>query len=306
MATPTIYRSSDTSAPVLTGQVGSLVALLDACLVNGYGARAAAGWTKPFSGTNAASYLSGGTPQFYLDVNDNGASTVVEADVRGYEAMTAVGTGTNPFPTVAQQAAPGLVIRKSATADTTSRGWVLVADNQTFHLFILTGDTANRYMCYSFGLFYSMKTGDAYRCIILAHTSGGVNATGLDNNALAAGVSSTFTGSYVPRVMAGTGTAVNAPLLGVATSLLVLPANGPNAADGNIYLSRLFISSNAGLDGIRGYMRGLYQIITAVGLNDGDTFTGTGDFAGRTFLVLNRGSSGTYFAIETSAWDSST
>jgi hypothetical protein len=30
-----VYRSTDASAPVLTGQVGSLTALLDAVLVNG-------------------------------------------------------------------------------------------------------------------------------------------------------------------------------------------------------------------------------------------------------------------------------
>lgn len=33
-----IFRSTDTGAPVLRGQVGDMIALLDACLVNGYGA----------------------------------------------------------------------------------------------------------------------------------------------------------------------------------------------------------------------------------------------------------------------------
>ena len=42
MTAPTIYRSTDASAPVLTGEVGKLVDLLDACLVNGYGAKSAA------------------------------------------------------------------------------------------------------------------------------------------------------------------------------------------------------------------------------------------------------------------------
>ncbi|WP_297486902.1 MULTISPECIES: hypothetical protein [Pseudomonadota] len=37
--TVTIYSSKDASAPALTGIAGSLVAVLDACLVNGYGTK---------------------------------------------------------------------------------------------------------------------------------------------------------------------------------------------------------------------------------------------------------------------------
>ena len=35
--TVTVYRYDDTSAPTLTGSAGALVALLRACLVDGYG-----------------------------------------------------------------------------------------------------------------------------------------------------------------------------------------------------------------------------------------------------------------------------
>src|SRR5690348_12633571 len=131
MSAPVVYSSSDTGAPVLTGQAGSLIAVLDACLVNGYGTQTAAGWTKAFSGTNKADYRMAGGNQFYLDVDDSAAQTAAgkEANVRGYEAMTALATGTNAFPTTTQFAAPGQVIRKSATADATSRGWILVADD---------------------------------------------------------------------------------------------------------------------------------------------------------------------------------
>jgi hypothetical protein len=51
-----VYRSTDASAPVLTGQVGSLTALLDAILVNGYGALTAAGWTIAQTTTNKRGY----------------------------------------------------------------------------------------------------------------------------------------------------------------------------------------------------------------------------------------------------------
>lgn len=304
MTAPIVYTSSDASAPVLTGQVGSLVGVLDACLVNGYGSKSAAGWTKAFTATNKGSYL--GSAGHYLDVDDSGAGAggAQEANVRGYEAMTAVGTGTNPFPTTAQAAAPGLFIRKSVTADGTARGWVVVADGTTFHLFILSGDTVGRYQSFSFGRFYSFQSGDAYRTAILGHTTtGGGSSTGLDTNTLASSASSTTSGVYVARTYTGSGTSTSAGMCGFSTTVSS-PWNGPNPPDGNVYVSRLFLSESSIL---RGYIRGLYQIITASGLNDGDTFTGaTGtDFAGRTFLVLNRARSGGYYAIETSAWDSS-
>jgi hypothetical protein len=43
MLAPAIYRSTDTNAPVLFGGGGSLITLLDAILVNGYGSGFASG-----------------------------------------------------------------------------------------------------------------------------------------------------------------------------------------------------------------------------------------------------------------------
>jgi len=307
MPAPVVYKSSDTSAPTLSGTTGSLVALLDACLVNGYGSKSAAGWTKAFSATNKGSYL--GSAGHYLDVDDSGAGSGVakEANVRGYEAMTAVATGTGPFPTTSQAASPGLYVRKSATADATSRGWVLIADGTTFHFFALTGDGPGFYAGFSFGRFYSFKTGDTYRSCIFAHTAtGSATSTGPEITALQTSITGTTSGLYAPRIAAGTGTSTNQGLLGFSTSVLSSPGTGPNPTDGNVYISRLFVADGGSGDGgLRGYLRGIYQIITASALNDGDTFTGAGDFAGRTFTVLKRSLSGAYFALETSAWDSS-
>jgi hypothetical protein len=41
-----LYSSLDVGAPVLNEASNTLVAVLDACLVNGYGAKASSGWTK--------------------------------------------------------------------------------------------------------------------------------------------------------------------------------------------------------------------------------------------------------------------
>jgi hypothetical protein len=51
MSVPVVYRSTDANAPVLFGGGGSLITLLDACLVNGYGSVFATG-TLTSDGTN--------------------------------------------------------------------------------------------------------------------------------------------------------------------------------------------------------------------------------------------------------------
>jgi hypothetical protein len=62
----------------------------------------------------------------------------------------------------------------------------------------------------------------------------------------------------------------------------------------------------AGLYDLRGRIRGFYHILHAAGgFADGDTFTGTGDYAGRTFIVV-KGANGGLAAVETTAWDVST
>lgn len=73
--TLTKYAYDDASAPSWGGATaGAWITFLDAVLVNGYGAKPAAGWTKEYSGTNKAVYRMGtGSSQRYLRVNDPSA-----------------------------------------------------------------------------------------------------------------------------------------------------------------------------------------------------------------------------------------
>ncbi len=57
--TVTVYRSTDASAPQLSGTAGSLAAILDGCLVTGYGSKPAAGWTTAFTSGDLRSYRQG-------------------------------------------------------------------------------------------------------------------------------------------------------------------------------------------------------------------------------------------------------
>lgn len=143
MATPTLYRHDDASAPVLTGEPGKLIALLDAILVNGYGTKAAAGWTKPFSGTNKAVYLNAGTQTYVRVVDDNASfGTLGMAELFGFDSMSDVDTGTEQFPTpgsISGNAEQRKQITKSITTDGTARKWIALATNRSLILGIEHG-----------------------------------------------------------------------------------------------------------------------------------------------------------------------
>src|SRR5574341_358034 len=172
----TLYKSSDASAPVLTGVAGSLITVLDGCLVNGYGSKAAAGWTKPFSGSNLAVYRNnptGGTG-FYLNIDASAPAGNVlgtHAYARGNEVATQANTraavtgATGPYPTAAQLA-NGIPILKGETPDATARPWTVSADDKTFTLLTKPGNM-HEWSGFHYGDIFSLKTGDAYRSIII-------------------------------------------------------------------------------------------------------------------------------------------
>lgn len=319
MAAPILYRSSDASAPVLTGTAGDLVNLLDKCLVTGYGAVAAAGWTRNtgFAGNSAtrAVFRQGAGNQFYLDIDDRGATGVLtgasgkEAAVRMYEAMTDVSTGTNPFPTTAQVAANTANFRKSVTADTLARGWFLIADDRTFILGILDGDIASTYKLYYCGDLYSIKSGDGYRtCITVRNIVNSAAANGSLFNSFSANLGTVLVGLYCARIAAGTGTSSTASGTGVLGTASNVDTTGTwPTLDGNIYLSRILVGDATAASYLRGWLRGVYMLFQGIGMNDGDTFTGTGDFAGRSFIIGKGTAAGVSasFVLETTAWDTS-
>lgn len=330
---PTVYKSTDASAPVLTGQVGSLLAVLDAVLVIGYGAKAAAGWSKPFANSaNKGCYRIGGGSLLNLTVDDSGpnaTSGAREAQCRGFETLSSVSAGTGAFPTTTQLAS-GIIIRKSATADATANPWVIVADALTAYVFIDTKDFTG-YGGFMFGDIYSLKSGDAYRCMIIGRT---VAASQLDSDdhlqdlfapAIAA---ANLTGHYMPRNTQGdlqSSATIGAAQVGKhaadgvkSTNLLLATTdrmgNGmvmyPNPYDGSIMLSRVWVHEGAKEMIVRGRLRGFWDFLhpASVPVNDGDTFSGQGDLNGKTFVIVKPVADGDgLYVLETSnTWETST
>lgn len=323
MTTTRIYRSTDSGAPVLVGGVSSLINLLDKCLVDGYGTKDPAGWTKPYTGTDKAAFrnsVAAGGSGMYLRIDDSGGLTggARNASCRAYSSMSDVDTGTDETPSVAQ-AASGSVWRKSATLDATARAWIVIADERTVSVAVDTGTSTYGRGFYGAGDFDSEVPGDAYAWMIHGRA---VAAAGLSNGDFAAnGTGGTFMCAnawsapascslWVARGYAGgAGAVLHAlaiPCYGANTALAMpgafgLPALSPGG--GNVYWVPAIMAAEGTL---RGTLRGLHVPLNALsGVTLGTNYSGaTGRPSGSvlTVVVHNYDDSASsrvgYFAVE--------
>lgn len=208
----TIYTSEDRDGPgPITGFSGSLVTILNACLINGYGTgswrKNAAGWLKPCPdagsgvGPYSASFGAWQQPSgsgFSFHINDNYPQgiTVPEAWLVGWHYISSstppqillansasVGSGTGQFPTPSQAGSVGtfgaLIVRKSVAVNSSPRSWMIAVDPYTIYMWIWTGDSAGWAMDWGFGDFYSLVgPSDRGRCLIYGkHATGGTAAS---------------------------------------------------------------------------------------------------------------------------------
>lgn len=265
---PVVYKSTDAGAPQLSGQVGSLTALLDAVLVDGYGVGAAAkpgaGWTRELVAVNRRAYRNdpvAGTG-FYLDVDDSAqVGTARFAIVRGYDVLRSFGDGDSPTPHPSQ-AANGSVVAKSRELSGSSVRWVIIADSRSFYLFINPGpaNPVDQRAPYFFGDFKSYKPGDSQAwCICingLATYTGAENfdgwifssantLTSVDSNRPALYLPSSFDSSFQSApafLFGGDRASVNRPWNTVASRVSVYP--NP-VTQGLLYMPVVVMEGNA-------------------------------------------------------------
>jgi hypothetical protein len=303
----------------ISGTVGSLITALDAILVTG------AGWTKAYSGTNKAAYYNTlATNHCYVRVDDNATGTggAKEALITGYETMTDVDTGNGPFPTTALGAGGTIAaypVRKSNTADGTARNYVAFADAATIYFFVLSGDTAGAYSSFGFGKFDTKGSGDTWNNFCVANnaqnTAGGdqlCQAISAPNQSDTDGAGRTVAqrtytgvaGAVILRKVIDT--AFTAYTHGGSGGFNYLPMSVgilpyPNAVDGGLYVIRVRLHETSAT--FRGLHRGLWSSCHPLAsFNDGDTFTGAGTLAGKTFRVVKTvGGATSLLIIETSA-----
>lgn len=284
--TAQIYRSSDASAPAkLTNTAGTLIAILDACLVNGYGAKSAAGWTKPFSGTNQAVYRMSTTAPatgFYLNVDD---SATTPARITGYEAMTAFNTGTNPFPTSIQVSGGLYIPKPSANGD-----WIVIADSRAFYLFHNFNNNGKWYGMF-FGDIYPTNSSDAFNCFLSAASTSGTTAASQDFYSCTNNNSVTRSGHYLARDYTNTVLSHQCGKVGNQNGTTIGDGGWPypNAADSGIVMEKIYIvdtPASSSVRNIRGYLPGLFNPLNFLAGNDGDTFSGKGSLSGINFLIV--------------------
>jgi hypothetical protein len=306
----TIYRSTDGSAPQLTGQTGSLCTVLDAILVNGYGAKVAAGWTIPFTGTSKRVYRAPGGVRFYYRIQDDGpgAGTFKEARLTGYTEMTTVDVGIGQHPTTAQSAFNSQAIRKSATLDAVARAWLCFADARTCYFFAQSEGTA-LWMAFMIGEYFSIATpASPARGIIIGRfneNNAGGGSDGLDAiQPITTVPSASSAGMYAPMGFGGNGssTPLQKDVGNGMTSNTVIGVGSityPNPADSGLHMGPVWIH-DAAANRI-GRMRGFWCLFHVVaGFADGQTFSGSGPLAGKTFLIVKSSPNAGLFCMETS------
>jgi len=299
-----VYRSTDASAPVLTGQVGSGISFLDAIAINGYGAKASCGWTKEFSGTNKAAYRSGSDAscRTYLRADDTATGfSATETALRGYLAMSDIDTGTDLFPTVAQ-AANGMHLGKSNTADATVRPWVAAGDSRTLIIFVQvrTGYWESHYI----GDFDSFTPGDAYDSVMIGYPTG-TTPDGHITSVLGATTSNGSTqwtgAAWIARGYNQLGTAIQASRYQDSGLWGFSSINFPDAAtaswgriprvnpvDGGVYTGSMMLMEATTNIPVRGRLRGIRMVGSYGGeWTTGGQFTGSGVLAGKTYEIFS-------------------
>jgi hypothetical protein len=327
--TVTVYRSTDASAPPLTAIDGALLSVLNACLVNGYGAKPAAGWTKAFEAVNSRTIYRNnpttGSGQ-YLWVRDDILTNKRWARVRGAKNATSIDNLVTAFPSQVTLSAlqSGCAISKSAANDAIAREWVLIADDKTFILMIKTGEVANEWSgTYAgdidsitgsaiFGLSARFVTTDA-----TAITSNATSPLTATAPALAQeqfgqqqgyGQTTTQNGASHIHIAEHPISALQSPYVGrmaedYGTNHTVTRSGaqgaGYPALGGGILMTKNQLYVTSGSIVPIGTMRGVWSPLHNRPLANNDTFSGSGAYAGKTFEAFNMAAGG-QLIIETS------
>jgi hypothetical protein len=256
------------------------------------------GWSKPFSGTNLAVYRAPVGNRFYYRIDDTGTTT---ARIIGYESMTDVNTGINPFT---NNVSPGNYICKCYTGS--NKRAILWGNGSLTQLYI-DCDTTNILYAYTgrFGDIISFKSGDPW-CGYIASSSGGNSSTTHDGSGIAciqgASLNANKAGIVFTRSYTGVVGAVGGARCGdhrFSTSSLTSVANPPpgvwgaqgngiTPADGNHWIYPPLVLENYMPRAIE---PGIYHGYGAI-YNNLQIFPGTGAYTGKEFMMIYTGQAG--------------
>ena len=275
------------------------------------------GWQKVFSGANLAVYRSQNVMgnRRFLRVADTGN---VDARVVAYNNMTAVSTGTGPFPTAAQISGGGYW-PKSMSADTTAQRYDLVGDSMWLYY-----APAPYYAYYGGGSDYRISSMRHFGDPIDLRTVGDAWGTLLSVGSGAQPASSSEglsdygggSGHFVERSISGTGDPVRISLFpdGGATSGWsgenTAMGAFPNPIDGKLRMSRQMARMSQSDYTPRSILPGI-ELVPQSGLTSyasfqpRDTVPGPGSMSDRRLMYLWTGAGGkqgAFFIDITGPW----
>lgn len=138
-----VFQSTDNGAPALgITNDGSLITILRACLIDGYGTRTPQGWTMPFSDlpNKLACFKSvnGDT----LRVDDS--LDYRWAAVTAFKTMTDVNTGTEEYPNSVQLGNDHHYRAYKRNSSSAIHGeWIVIASDNWFYFYGIHNSTSN-------------------------------------------------------------------------------------------------------------------------------------------------------------------
>jgi hypothetical protein len=267
-----IYRSTDSGAPVLNGTAGSLIAVLDHCLVSGLS------WTKTVLGTNQAAYKQpSGSNGFSIQVDDTAGAT---AAITAYETITAFNTGTNEFHPTAGR----IQLAKNPYSATPPIPWRLISNINLFHLIVdwYGSNTFTDLLTFGDIISYS-SAADIYNTVLCgtpAYSSSLSWASQLSNSYVSAAAYASVARSYDQTSLSpAVSTPVHYEIAATGAGANGLPY--PNC-DGTLHLSPIWLAETA--HSYRGLIPGIWAPCHQTPFQDGDQIViTTGPLSGRTF-----------------------
>jgi hypothetical protein len=175
------------------------------------------GWTRPFDEPGVGAYRMGGSASHkrFVRVYDNTLSSASAWYHRCYEDMTAISTGTNPYPTTTERVGNGQICYIFGSANASP--WFIVGTPRFIYFGVdaqgalfpevppryISGKTPSPHSLIFGELDRIQKVGDTYAQVVCAPTSAvgymaraanGVNNSRPTMEVLGAGVTGTFSG----------------------------------------------------------------------------------------------------------------
>lgn len=130
------FKSSDTNAPALSGLTpGSVIQVLKAVLVNGYGDKTALGWDLMYEDINnhICVFRPKTGSRMFLQIIDDGKTDVRFAFAYSWESMFDVASGVHKMPTSNSTA---MIFKTVKTSGTAESSWTIIGDEVGFYFLI--------------------------------------------------------------------------------------------------------------------------------------------------------------------------